>query len=234
MVQIKKGLIAKLGERITSGEDVVGLAKDAKLPLEDILAIAHGVYGVEVKTSGALTEEQCDYLRSCIQHRVSYESIGRLLGVEVNPIDSQGSRSKAGQRNNPKFTMGPKLGYDWFDALDKIGERSSRDPDLMQESADMKIAFLISQFGKIAGMYATLKANEEKYQNSSDNVMEGVRLAEALTQDLANYKGIFVDRSSQIFAQLKGPIEDIEQDMENLRSLFSGRLLALDKPHSNI
>lgn len=227
MVQIKKGLIGRLAERITSGEDVADLAKDTNLPLEDILAIAHGVYGVEVKPSGALTEEQCDYLRSCIQHRVSYESIGEWLGVEVNKMDSKGHQSKDVQGNRPKLVMESKLSYDWFDALDKIGERSSRDPDLMQESAETKIAFLISQFGKIASMYATLNANRESYQRFPEHIMAGIRLAEALTQDIAAYKEVFVDRSSPIFAKLKGPLEEIEGDLENLRGVLTGRFLAL-------
>ncbi len=238
MAPIKKSLIAKLGERITSGEDVVGLSKDTNVPLEDILAVAHGVYGVEVKRSGAFTEEQSDYLRSCIQHRVSYESIGGLLGVTVNPIDQDSSSpeiisGKGVQKSKPKLSIENKLGYEWFDLLDKLGERSSRDPDLMQESADRKIAFLISQFGKITGMYAALNANKERYRESSGEIMEGVRLAEALAQDIADYKNFFVDHSNPIFTQLKGPIEDMENDLENLRSLFSGRLQALDI-HSNI
>lgn len=239
MASIKKGLIAKLGERITSGEDVVSLSRDTSIPLEDILAVAHGVYGLEVKRSGAFTEEQSDYLRSCIQHRVSYESIGKLLGVEVNPMGAQESLqdtdpNKNPQNSKPKLSIENRLGYEWFDLLDKLGERSSRDPDLMQESADRKIAFLIGQFGKITGMYATLKANKERYQNSSVDIMEGIRLAEALAQDIGVYKGIFIDPSNPIFTQLKGPIEDMENDLENLRNLFSGRLLALDTTHSNI
>jgi hypothetical protein len=227
MVLIRKSLVDKLGERITSGEDVLVLAKDTKIPLEDILAIAHGVYGIEVKKSGALTEEQTNYLRSCIQHRVSYESIGEWLGVEVKPVNQAHSLDKMALKAKPKLAIGGKLNYEWFDALDRLGERSSRDEDLMQESADIKIAFLIGQFGKISSMYATLKANREKYQSSSSNIMEGVRLAEALAQDIINYRKIFTDPSSPIFNQLKGPIEEIEGDIEKLRALLSGRLLAL-------
>lgn len=156
MNRLDEKLIERIGEGLEAGENFLDLSKEVSLPLEDVIAVAYGLDGRSLKKSGAFTEGQSEYLRSCVQYRVPYESMGKMLGVEPIPQQEENSIPSPlenrvsspysnGQlkKNKPKLTIDDRADYQWFDILDGIGQRSPRDSDLLQASADQKMASLI-------------------------------------------------------------------------------------------
>src|SRR3989344_8789272 len=86
MAALRKSLVNRISDGLVNEEDPRVLAKEVGLPLEDVLAVAHNIYGRKFPACGAFTREQSDYLRHCLEYGVPHESMGRMLGVEVKTL----------------------------------------------------------------------------------------------------------------------------------------------------
>lgn len=83
MPSVEKDLAEIITDGLIEGKEFNELSTEVGLPLEEVIAIAHGLHDEEFPKNGKFTEGQSEYLRDCIKYGVSYKAIGRMLGVDV-------------------------------------------------------------------------------------------------------------------------------------------------------
>ena len=216
MAALSKDLIDRISDGLVDGEEPLVLSKEVGLPLEEVLAVAHNLYG---KTFRAFTARQSAYLRDCMKYGIPHEAMGRILGVEVinlvqrEPLTPQPSSNGHSQRKS-KLEIGNK-DLDWFEALRGIGEDDLHESEVREGRADQKIAYLISQFGRIAGLYASFRSGHPSVAGTNERIMEGVHLANSLAQDIAAYKSIFNTQAHPILTFLKESLAEMGDRAED-------------------
>ncbi len=153
MAGLSKDLIDRIGDGIVDGEEPTALSKEVGLPLEEVLAVAHGLYGKTFPADRAFTARQSAYLRDCIKHGIPYEAMGRMLGVEVINLIQREPLPHPPSSNG--YDQKPT---DQERSTDLKGSSGSEHTQIESRQTSLQNGYDVSTEGKRSELYADIRS----------------------------------------------------------------------------